>query len=190
MAQVLDTMVLSPLNDRWRWTLNGNGSFSVSSARKEIDKHLLVMSSSPTRWSMILHIKVNVFILRMFLDKLSTRSNLSAISMDIHCVLCPVCDSEVESRNHLFFGCSLVSELHHLIGRWWSIHIPEFSDLVSWESWFKGLRLTSLHKLVLEATFFSLWWHVWKFRMIVFLRWCSLINACFLTTLLLKHYFR
>ena len=99
-----------------------------------------------------------------FLDKLPTRSNLSARGVDVPCVLCPVCDLEVESRNHLFFGCSLVSELHRLIGRWWSIHIPEFSDLVSWESWFKGLRLTSLHKLVLEATFFSLWWHVWKFR--------------------------
>ncbi|PWA47435.1 reverse transcriptase domain, Reverse transcriptase zinc-binding domain protein [Artemisia annua] len=124
MSQVIDNVVLSPINDRWRWTLNGNGFFSVSSVRKEIDKRVVAMSSSPTRWSTILPIKVNVFIWRMFLDKLPTRSNLSARGVDVPCVLCPVCDSEVESRNHLFFGCSLVSELHRLISRWWNIHIP------------------------------------------------------------------
>ncbi|GKD46853.1 RNA-directed DNA polymerase, eukaryota, reverse transcriptase zinc-binding domain protein [Tanacetum coccineum] len=157
-------MVLSSSNDRWRWSLNGNGSFLVGSVRKEIDKHLLVMSSAPTRWSKLMPIEVNVFIWRMLLDKLPTRSNLSYIGVDVPCVLCPICDSEVESRNHLFFGCSLVSEVYRLIGRWWSIHIPEFSDLASWESWFKELHITSLHKSVLEATFFSLWWHVWVFR--------------------------
>nr|GEV04726.1 retrotransposable element Tf2 [Tanacetum cinerariifolium] len=148
MAQVLDTMILSFSNDRWRWTLNGNGCFLVSSTRKEIVKHLLAMSSSPTRWSKILPIKVNVFIWR--------------IGVDVPGVLFPVSDSEVESRNHLFSGCPLMSELFCLIGLWWRIHIPEFDYLVSWES--KDLCLTSLHKLVVEATFFSLWWHVWKFR--------------------------
>ncbi|GJT65052.1 RNA-directed DNA polymerase, eukaryota, reverse transcriptase zinc-binding domain protein [Tanacetum coccineum] len=143
MVQVLGTMVLSSSNDRWRWSLNGNGSFLVSSVRKEIDKHLLVMSSAPTRWSKLMPIEVNVFIWRMLLDKLPTRSNLSDIGVDVPCVLCPV---------------------YRLIGRWWSIHIPEFSDLASWESWFKELHITSLHKSVLEATFFSLWWHVWVFR--------------------------
>nr|GEX41618.1 RNA-directed DNA polymerase, eukaryota, reverse transcriptase zinc-binding domain protein [Tanacetum cinerariifolium] len=138
MAQMLGTVSLSLAVDRWRWSLNGNGSFLVSSARKVIDKHLL--------------------------DKLPTRSNLSYRGVDVPCVLCPVCDSEVESRNHLFFGCSLVSEIYRLIGRWWSIHIPLFSDFASWEAWFKDLRITSLHKSVLEATFFSLWWHVRSFR--------------------------
>ncbi|GJZ96151.1 zinc finger, CCHC-type containing protein, partial [Tanacetum coccineum] len=86
------------------------------SARKEIDKHLRVMSSVPTRWSKLMPIKVNVFIWRM-LDKLPTRSNLFDKGVDVPCVLCPICDSKVESRNHLFFGCSLVSEkkMHFLL---------------------------------------------------------------------------
>nr|GEV56259.1 hypothetical protein [Tanacetum cinerariifolium] len=37
--------------DRWSWSLNGNGEFSVNSARKVIDNHVLVTASSPTRWS-------------------------------------------------------------------------------------------------------------------------------------------
>nr|GEY69233.1 RNA-directed DNA polymerase, eukaryota, reverse transcriptase zinc-binding domain protein [Tanacetum cinerariifolium] len=64
-------------SDRWAWSLNGKGVFSVKSAREEIDKHLLVTSSSPTRWSNLLPIKFNIFSWRMFLDKLPTRVNLS-----------------------------------------------------------------------------------------------------------------
>nr|GEW26377.1 RNA-directed DNA polymerase, eukaryota [Tanacetum cinerariifolium] len=143
VAQKLD---LSRFSSSFRKRLRGGleesqwnemAQMLVSSARKDIDKHLL--------------------------DKLSTRSNLSYRGVDVPCVFCPVCDSKVESRNH-FFGCSLVSKIYRLIGRWWSIHIPLFSDFASCEAWFKDLRITSLHKSVLEATFFSLWWRVWSFR--------------------------
>ncbi|GKE33448.1 hypothetical protein Tco_1452770, partial [Tanacetum coccineum] len=57
MVQVLGSMVLSLSNDRWRRSLNGNGSFLVSSARKEIDKHLRAMSLVSTRWSKLMPIK-------------------------------------------------------------------------------------------------------------------------------------
>ncbi|GJZ17976.1 DNA helicase [Tanacetum coccineum] len=88
-------------------------------------------------------------------DKLSTRTNLSNRGMDIPCVLCPVCESEVKTRNHLFFGCSLALDLLSLMGRWWNIHIPSLLDHVAWEAWFNGLRLNSLQRLMLEASFFS-----------------------------------
>lgn len=77
LSQLLSSMVLSSSSNRWSWTLNGLGDFSVKSTREEIDKHVLVTSSSPTRWSKVLPIKLNVFLWRMFLDKLPTRTNLS-----------------------------------------------------------------------------------------------------------------
>nr|GEV17595.1 RNA-directed DNA polymerase, eukaryota, reverse transcriptase zinc-binding domain protein [Tanacetum cinerariifolium] len=48
-TQMLSSVVMSLASDRWAWSLNGKGVFSVKSAREEIDKHLLVTSSSPTR---------------------------------------------------------------------------------------------------------------------------------------------
>ncbi|GJT81344.1 hypothetical protein Tco_1055686 [Tanacetum coccineum] len=72
----LDLMVFS---------LSGHGEFSVKSAREVIDKHVLITSSTPTRWSKVLPVKLNVFMWRMLLDKLPTRSNLAIRGLDVPC---------------------------------------------------------------------------------------------------------
>nr|GEW18094.1 reverse transcriptase domain-containing protein [Tanacetum cinerariifolium] len=157
---LLSSVVISSFSDRWSWTLNGHGDFSVKSAREEIDKHLLVTSSSSTRWSKLLPIKLNVFVWRMFLDKISTRINLSNTGLDVPCVLCLNCDNEVESHNHLFFGCSMALDLFQLLGCWYNIDIINLIDPFFWESWFNGLRLNNLQKLAFKVLFVSMWWHI------------------------------
>ncbi|GJR73678.1 RNA-directed DNA polymerase, eukaryota, reverse transcriptase zinc-binding domain protein [Tanacetum coccineum] len=134
------------------------------SAREEIDKHVLVSSSSPTRWCKILPIKINTFVWRMLLDRLPTRINLTNRGLDIPSVLCPNCGVEAETRNHLFFNCSMALDLFRLLGRWWNIQIPSFVDSSTWEAWFNGVIFSSLQKQVFEACFFSMWWHIWTFR--------------------------
>ncbi|GJY64500.1 RNA-directed DNA polymerase, eukaryota, reverse transcriptase zinc-binding domain protein [Tanacetum coccineum] len=156
LSQLLSLVTLSPANNRWSWSLNGNGAFSVKSAREVIDKKVLVTSSSPTRWSTLIPIKTNVFLWRMFLNKLPTRTNLSNRGIDIPCILCPNCGNGVESRNHLFFECSLTVDLFQLLGHWWNIQVPSLSDPSSWETWFIGLRFSGIQKLTLEASCFSL----------------------------------
>ncbi|GJR90742.1 RNA-directed DNA polymerase, eukaryota, reverse transcriptase zinc-binding domain protein [Tanacetum coccineum] len=164
LTQLLSSVILSSANDRWNWNLDGHGVFSVKSAREEIDSHLLVTSSSSTRWSKVIPIKLNVFVWRMFLDKLPTRSNLSNRGLDIPCTLCPICANVVETRNHLFFGCSMYIDLMQLLCRWWNIQTPIISDPTSWETWFNNLKFNKLQKLALEASFFSMWWHIWIYR--------------------------
>nr|GEW66133.1 RNA-directed DNA polymerase, eukaryota [Tanacetum cinerariifolium] len=61
LSLLLYSVVLSSSSDRWSWMLNCHGDFSVKSAREEIDKHLLVTSSSSTIRSKLLPIKLNVF---------------------------------------------------------------------------------------------------------------------------------
>ena len=164
LEQIISSVSLSTTSDRWSWTLHGLGEFSVKSAREEIDKHVLVVSPSHSRWSKVLPIKLNIFFWRMLLDRLPTRTNLYNRGIDIDCVLCPNCGAAIENRNHLYFDCSRSVDLASLIGRWWNIHIPRFGDPSSWELWFNGLNLSSPQKRILEATFISMWWHIWKFR--------------------------
>ncbi|GJT52416.1 RNA-directed DNA polymerase, eukaryota, reverse transcriptase zinc-binding domain protein [Tanacetum coccineum] len=164
LLHLLSSVILSPTCDRWTWTLHGLGEFSVKTAREEIDKHVLVSSSSPTRWCKILPIKINIFVWRMLLDRLPTRINLTNRGLDIPSVLCPNCGVEAETRNHLFFSCSMALDLFRLLGRWWNIQIPSFVDSSTWEAWFNGVIFSSLQKQVFEACFFSMWWHIWTFR--------------------------
>nr|GEZ09505.1 RNA-directed DNA polymerase, eukaryota, reverse transcriptase zinc-binding domain protein [Tanacetum cinerariifolium] len=160
LVQLLTSVTLSSASDRWSWTLHGLGVFCVKSAKEKIDKHVLVVAPSHTRWSKVLPIKLNIFWWRMLLDRLPTRSNLYNRGIDIPCVMCPNCKPGIKSRNHLFFSCSMSLDLVRLFGRWWNIHVPSFGDPSSWDSWFKGLTLTSFQKRIIEASFVSMWWHI------------------------------
>nr|GEX94072.1 RNA-directed DNA polymerase, eukaryota [Tanacetum cinerariifolium] len=73
LGQILSSISLSSVGDRWSWTLHGLGGFSIKSAREEIDKHVLVVSRSQNRWSKVIPIKLNVFSWRMMLNRLPTR---------------------------------------------------------------------------------------------------------------------
>ncbi|GJX63390.1 hypothetical protein Tco_0296290 [Tanacetum coccineum] len=123
---------------------------------------LVFLSSSRDCWSWTLNGHGDFSVLSA--KEFPTRINLSNRGLDVPCVLCPNCRNAVESRNHLFFGCSMALDLFRLLGRWWNIDIINLIDPFSWESWFNGLWLNSLQKLALEASFFSTWWLMWKYR--------------------------
>ncbi|GKC88768.1 RNA-directed DNA polymerase, eukaryota, reverse transcriptase zinc-binding domain protein, partial [Tanacetum coccineum] len=164
LSRLTNSVILSNSLDRWSWSLCGSGNFSVKSAREYIDQHYLISSPSPTIWSKVIPIKLNVFKWRLALDKLPTRNNLASRGIMVPCHLCPICNMETESRDHLFFRCSIALDLTRLLSRWWNLQIPLTLDYIAWGTWIAGLRLKKMQKLVLEACFTSLWWHIWVFR--------------------------
>nr|GEY89880.1 ribonuclease H-like domain-containing protein [Tanacetum cinerariifolium] len=111
LASRLSDIVLPQIQDRWTWSLIGNGEFTVASVRKFLDDQKLPAVSEPTRWVKSISIKINVFTWKVSLDKLPTRFNLSIRGMDINCILCPICEVQAETTDHLFFSCSMASAL-------------------------------------------------------------------------------
>nr|GEZ62577.1 hypothetical protein [Tanacetum cinerariifolium] len=100
-SKVVD-LVLSNILDRWCWSLEGSQEFSVKSFRILIDNTILPKAEVPTRWLKVVPIKVNVHGWRVCLDKLPNRANLSLRGMDIPSIVCPFCNSVVESSSHIF----------------------------------------------------------------------------------------
>ncbi|GJZ73752.1 RNA-directed DNA polymerase, eukaryota, reverse transcriptase zinc-binding domain protein, partial [Tanacetum coccineum] len=148
LNNLLTSVVLSNAMDRWSWSLCGHGNYSVKSAREYIDQQVLISSSTPTRWSKVIPIKLNIFMWRLALDKLPTRNNLAKRGIIAPCSLCHICRMDIESRDHLRCGAS-----------------NSFPALLYGHGGLdSGLRLKKLQKLVLEASFSSLWWHIWVFR--------------------------
>ncbi|GKF93625.1 RNA-directed DNA polymerase, eukaryota, partial [Tanacetum coccineum] len=125
LLALLEGVFLGAAQDRWRWSLEGSGEFSVSSIRKALDDIRLPDVSTQTRWIKEVPIKVNVHAWKVRLDCLPTRLNLSRIGLDIPSILCPICGISVESSSHLFFDCVVAKEIFRKICHWWNLDFRE-----------------------------------------------------------------
>ncbi|GKA73366.1 hypothetical protein Tco_0779668 [Tanacetum coccineum] len=61
--------LLSNMEDRWVWDLNGEGVFRVKDVRILLDECFLPKAPTATRWVKYVPIKINVFAWKVFLDR-------------------------------------------------------------------------------------------------------------------------
>nr|GEZ76966.1 RNA-directed DNA polymerase, eukaryota [Tanacetum cinerariifolium] len=128
-------LVSTPMHDRWRWSLSGDGEFSVASVRNLIDDRSLAEVGAKTRWIKYVPIKVNILAWRIKLNNLPSRLNLSRRGLDLDTIFCPSCNSAVESSNHIFFGFPMVKDLYKFLARWWDVSMTTFFSCDEWWNW-------------------------------------------------------
>nr|GEV41240.1 nucleotide-binding alpha-beta plait domain-containing protein [Tanacetum cinerariifolium] len=63
LAALMQPVTLTPISDRWTWTLNSSGEFSVASVRNLIDVKIFPKGEHKTRWIRYVPIKVIVVVL-------------------------------------------------------------------------------------------------------------------------------
>ncbi|GJW47023.1 RNA-directed DNA polymerase, eukaryota [Tanacetum coccineum] len=164
LVDKVNSVVLSNTSDRWVWSIDSSGDFSVKSARSLIDDFILPAVGSPTRWVKAVPIKINILAWKVCLDRLPTRLNLSLRGIDIPSISCPICSSAGETCAHLLFSCSMAKALYSKVARWCEMEIPFFDSYEDWLNWFVSLRFSKAFKDMLEGIFFVMWWEIWKFR--------------------------
>ncbi|GKF16787.1 hypothetical protein Tco_0061705, partial [Tanacetum coccineum] len=87
LSNAVSKVILPQMSDRWSWSLNSTGDFSVSSVCNFIDDAFLPKLDAPTRWVKEIPIKINILAWKINLDRLPTRANISARGLDIPSVL-------------------------------------------------------------------------------------------------------
>ncbi|XP_071687626.1 uncharacterized protein [Rutidosis leptorrhynchoides] len=143
-------------------TINWSRIFSMTS---EMFICLIVWTSGLHPWlQMFVPRKVNVFLWRFRLDSLPVRWLISAKGIDIHSIVCPVCNNEVETRDHLFFGCTLALDLWRRLRMWLNCAMPNFSSWDTFIVWIEGVHLSNIQKKRVIAYMVTLLWAMWRYR--------------------------
>ncbi|GJU33007.1 RNA-directed DNA polymerase, eukaryota [Tanacetum coccineum] len=142
------------MEDRWVWDLNEEGVFCVKDVRNLLDDVFLPKAPIATRWIKYVPIKLNVFAWKVHLNRLPTRVNLQHRGVLISDPSCPICHSEDEDLAHLFFRCSLVTDIVRLVCRWWNIAWASIDSYSNWLHWFNAIRLSPKVKDLLEGVFY------------------------------------
>ncbi|GKA37435.1 RNA-directed DNA polymerase, eukaryota [Tanacetum coccineum] len=159
----IEGTLLSNMEDRWVWDLNGEGVFRVKDVRILLDECFLPKAPTATRWVKYVPIKINVFAWKVFLDRLPTRSNLQHRGVLVSDLLCSLCSSALEIPRNLFFSCRLATDIVRLVCRWWNLSWTPLGSYVDWLNWFNSIRLSSKVKDLLEGVLYITWWSVWMF---------------------------
>nr|GEZ84511.1 RNA-directed DNA polymerase, eukaryota [Tanacetum cinerariifolium] len=147
LAKVEGTLLVYK-RDRWVWSLEGSGEFSVASVRKLIDDNMLSEVASQTHWIKAVPIKVNVHAWKVKLDCFSTRLNISHREMDIESILCLMCGEAEKSSRHIFFTCHIAREILCKISRWWDVSYTDVSSYKEWLDWMLTLQLSVKYKQI------------------------------------------
>ncbi|GJU65495.1 RNA-directed DNA polymerase, eukaryota, reverse transcriptase zinc-binding domain protein [Tanacetum coccineum] len=147
---LLQQVVLAQGSDRWTWTANGSGQFSVASVRKIIDNKLCSGGENSTRWIRCVPNKINIHAWKVMTESLATRFDISRRGIVIDSILCGNCDIGVETTSHLFFTCDMATSVRRLINRWWEVPDMEIDSYATWKGWIVTIRMASKTKLMFE----------------------------------------
>ncbi|GKA64581.1 hypothetical protein Tco_0764288 [Tanacetum coccineum] len=134
LVKIMEGITLFDSNDRWRWSLEGCGEFTVASVRNLLNANSLPVVSFKTRWIKVVPIKVNIHVWKVKLDILPTRLNISK------------------------------REIFRKVLLWWEIDVVMVSSYDEWLEWLLSIRLHSKHKELFEGVCYVLWWYIWNFR--------------------------
>nr|GEW29762.1 RNA-directed DNA polymerase, eukaryota, reverse transcriptase zinc-binding domain protein [Tanacetum cinerariifolium] len=144
LSRLVSTITLSSVVDRYVWSLENSGEFSVKSIRKVIDANLFPVIHSATRWVKSVPLKVNIM---ACMDGLPTKMSISRCGIEIDSIVCPICNSGAESSCHIFFQCNLVRQLARKISCWWNVDYIDVSSYEEFETYVKSKDLDLWHLL-------------------------------------------
>ncbi|GJR32355.1 hypothetical protein Tco_1108587 [Tanacetum coccineum] len=115
------------MHDRWSWSLNASGDFTVRSVRNHMDDVLLPKSDVPTRWVTMIPVKINILGRLAWIDYL-----LGLISLPV---------------------AWRFSRSYHKVCRWWELDISSFNSYLEWFNWLSNARIAKCKEEILEGIF-------------------------------------
>ncbi|KAI3721405.1 hypothetical protein L2E82_32415 [Cichorium intybus] len=165
LLQVIVSVNLASSPDKWIWKEDASGLFSVSSLRRFMENQLVTDDDSwKFSWVNWVPLKVNCFVWRLLQDRLPVAVKLVERGVNLISDICPLCKSDIETVNHVFFECSVAKHVWQRFVSWWklSMILPCSRDSLR-EILVSSLGDKKKEKLR-KALLFAVLWCVWKAR--------------------------
>ncbi|XP_022028887.1 uncharacterized protein LOC110929992 [Helianthus annuus] len=121
-------------SDTWVWYNGRIRDFSVSEVKKWIKGSTNNGVQFSFSWSKWVPLKCNIFMWRLFLDRLPTKNALIRRNIHVDSPLCGWCEIEEETAEHIFTGCGVSAGVWNGVSRWCripDIFVFHVKDLVN-----------------------------------------------------------
>ena len=117
-----------------------------------------------TLWNNWVPKKVNIFIWRALKGRLPVREELDKRGIDLDSLLCPCCNSVVESCNHSLVLCNFAMSVWERVFSWWNIgSVNVFSIEELFSSWGNVVIPNSVSRLW-QVVIWTSGYYLWKTR--------------------------
>ncbi|GJT84887.1 ALP1-like protein [Tanacetum coccineum] len=152
--------------DIWRWKPNEEGGFAVKELTRMLEDRILDVESTgeDTIWLKLVPKKVNIFVWRALKRRLLVHEELDKRDVDLDTVLCPCCNSVVESYEHSLSMCSMAMGVWEKVHCWWKLGgVKAFSirDIFSLNG---AVNLPNRSRLIWQTVLWSSGYFIWKER--------------------------
>ena len=150
--------------DRWKWTADSDGIFSVKKAKNLMQTINVQPNTWYMKWKGWAPLKCKVMAWRAAINRLPTKVELMKRGVPLQSDLCIFCSFDAESASHLFTGCSFATEVWSRIATWcrlppiFAFEVTDLINLASYQS------PTSKDKYILRGIMVTSIWALWNER--------------------------
>ncbi|KAJ0519996.1 putative RNA-directed DNA polymerase [Helianthus annuus] len=164
LTVLLQSVSFSLEADKWQWSHDTSGDFSVCSVKKIIRNHNRVMPNYVVQWNNWVPLKIGIVAWRAEGERLPTRAALARRGIPVSSMACAMCGEHDETCEHLFVSCQFAQTIWQIIGQWCrytSLFTFCFRDVLDSHKWAPG---GSRKKKAFHAITLITLWCIWKHR--------------------------
>ncbi|XP_071685549.1 uncharacterized protein [Rutidosis leptorrhynchoides] len=149
LANSISSCMLFDRPYTWMRTLDPTDIFTTRSLTAILDNLKLSSFASNEETVCIKSIpkKINIFIWRVKQGRISTRVELDKRGIDLDSIIYPLCNSHVETVEHVLIHCPASSQVWMLVLHWWNLHqipVTNMEDAISTNLTFSTNALGSI----------------------------------------------
>ncbi|GJQ91220.1 RNA-directed DNA polymerase, eukaryota, reverse transcriptase zinc-binding domain protein [Tanacetum coccineum] len=154
------------VEDKWRWTLSGDGEFAVKELARLIEEKVLrvEIGGHEMLWNNLVPKKVNVFVWRDLRGRIPVRVEVDKRDMDLDSVLCSCCNDIVETCAHSLVTCDLAMSVWIKVFNWWKVGIVNSFTIEEVFLDSGGVNVPISLSRVWQAIIWTSGYYIWKER--------------------------